>query len=231
MAENILNARLQHAVIGEGSTTTSSIPKTGEIIFNSKLNNCKVGDGYHNYTALPFLIPEHKVLYKIPTTTNTLEGYLMNEIWDNYNTEGFSIDVYNHIVIADINNNIDYTWSVNGVYIYSVCSENPNLDNFALYNYLRENPYKTLKITFMKPSMGDMLFGLFQNTGSSTSTDWIYTYLSCVNNEYQIYQYHIDDINNISGIRLLMNTSYTNLACQSIKITCVDPINNKFLIE
>lgn len=47
-----LKARLQHAVIGEGSTTTSSIPKKGEIIFNDTLDNLKVGNGNTTYSQL-----------------------------------------------------------------------------------------------------------------------------------------------------------------------------------
>ena len=53
MVENELNARLQHAVINEGDTTTNSKPKKGEIIFNSNLNNFRVGtDGNTPYSQL-----------------------------------------------------------------------------------------------------------------------------------------------------------------------------------
>lgn len=227
--ENRLNVRLQHAVIGDG-TTISSVPERGEVVFNSKLDNCKVGKGNLTYTQLPFLIPERKVLYKIPTASTNLESYLLTEILYN-NTERFSIDEYNHIVIADINNVINYTWFLNGVNIYSVCSANPNGDVDSLYSYLRANPYKPLKITFIK-QVGDALLGLFQTTGSSASTNWINNYLSCINYNYIVYEYP-DNTDSVSGIALLMGQPYTisPSSFQSIQITCIDPINNKFLIE
>lgn len=53
MNENELKARFQHAVIGEDNTSTSSIPKKGEIIFNNTLDNFRVGtDGNTPYSSL-----------------------------------------------------------------------------------------------------------------------------------------------------------------------------------
>lgn len=50
---NEINARIQHAVIGEGDTSTSSVPKKGEIIFSSTLDNFRVGtDGNTPYSSL-----------------------------------------------------------------------------------------------------------------------------------------------------------------------------------
>ena len=51
--ENELNARFQHAVIGEGNTSTSSKPARGEVIFNTTLDNFRVGtDGNTAYSSL-----------------------------------------------------------------------------------------------------------------------------------------------------------------------------------
>ena len=54
--DNTLNARLQHAVIGQG-TSVNSVPKIGEMVFNSELTNFKVGDGVNTYNHLNNFLP------------------------------------------------------------------------------------------------------------------------------------------------------------------------------
>lgn len=70
MIENELNARLQHAVIGEGSTATSSVPKKGEMIFNQTLTNFRVGDGINNYNSLS----DFATTYKFKLNDNWTTG-------------------------------------------------------------------------------------------------------------------------------------------------------------
>lgn len=58
MEENILNARIQHAIAPNESSTM--IPKDGEIVFSSTLDNFKVGKNSQEYKDLNYLITDTK---------------------------------------------------------------------------------------------------------------------------------------------------------------------------
>lgn len=62
MSDNILNARLQHAVEYTDNHSVqhpnhTSIPLNGEIVFNEDRTNFKVGDGREEYQNLPDFLP------------------------------------------------------------------------------------------------------------------------------------------------------------------------------
>lgn len=62
MSDNILNARLQHAVEYTDNNSVqhpddTSIPLNGEIVFNDDRTNFKVGDGREEYQNLPDFLP------------------------------------------------------------------------------------------------------------------------------------------------------------------------------
>lgn len=71
MVENVLNARVQHAVIGtgDGDTSTDSTPKKGEIVFNSTLDNFRVGNGTDAYSLLSDIVKKYNL-----TLNGTIEG-------------------------------------------------------------------------------------------------------------------------------------------------------------
>ena len=57
MAENTIKARFKHAVLGD-TVTSSSVPKKGEIIFNSEMDNFRVGNGTSTYANLKDIVQD-----------------------------------------------------------------------------------------------------------------------------------------------------------------------------
>lgn len=235
MSENILNARIQHAVIGEGSTTTSVVPKKGEVVFNAELTNCKVGDGTTTYMNLPYFISKQGVWYITPTTSMTLQNCLTEMLYNSNEEEIFDINKYNHIIIADTGatNYISESWISGNVNLYSITSYPPS-DNthLSILTYLRNHYYKSLRLTFVSSNLSsDKIFGWFQNTGNSIDTTWINQLI--VSPDYSLWSGHpsTSTTNYILGAYKNMEVTINSYQYQTIQITCVDPTNNIFLIE
>lgn len=234
MEENELNVRLQHAVIGEG-TSSSAVPKKGEVVFNNTLDNCRVGDGVHAYYELPNLLSSsNNVRYYSYTTANTLE-YILNGIL----SSGFDIDTYNHIVIDAVTlNSNPSSYEISGMRFYPLSTQSPTSDNRSVYRYLRNHPFKTLKISVFSSSSDneDRAIGLFY---FDTASAWQLENLRWCPS----YSLYVGFINNtgVGGD----NTYYSIVAKHpsvfrvgnedkfgtTICITCVDPTNKIFLIE
>lgn len=87
MSDNILNARLQHAVEYTDNNSVqhpddTSIPLNGEIVFNDDRTNFKVGDGREEYQNLPdFLptIPAAQIQSDWNQTDNTQKDFIKNK--------------------------------------------------------------------------------------------------------------------------------------------------------
>lgn len=162
--DNELNVRLQHAVEHdetiEGVTTqcpsNSSVPKNGEIIFNSDRNNFKVGDGvttYGNLILYNSSIDAHGSVYTvIPSTAQSLSTIIKNVLTSAPN---FNFPIDNHIVIYDYNGVVipdesqssEYYSMYKYFYINGdtpICTETTN----TIYKALSTFVHKTLKVTF-----------------------------------------------------------------------------------
>ena len=97
MAENILNARLQHAVEHTENNTqvpaNESVPLNGEIVFNSDRTNFKVGDGTTTYDNLSYVLPEipERCVIITPSNNSHLTDLYSDSLLTNPNATKFSV--------------------------------------------------------------------------------------------------------------------------------------------
>lgn len=236
-----LNVRLQHAVIGEGHTTISSIPKKGEVVFNSTLDNCRIGNGNDAYNVLPDLIipnPSNVQYYACGPNT-ILEDTLTYGILYNGNEEVFDINTCNHIMLDANTLRSNPSWTIRGTRYYPLTTRLPSYEGYSIYTYLRKHPYKTLKISVFSHSanvedsyIGFFYFSTILNTWQLGNLRW------CPDSPF----FNVHFVNNTATD----NCYYSVVAKQpysyetatgdhrfgtTISITCVDPDNNIFLIE
>ena len=242
MAENSLKVRLQHAVIGEGSTTTSSVPKKGEIIFNSTLDNCRVGNGSRPYNELSDFLKNDssKLVWYHSSGQNTV---LESEINSILYSSSFEIDTYNHIMIDAASLKSNPTWLVNGVRHYPLSTRLLSYTGQSVYSYLRNHPYKTLKISvFSRASTNDdKMMGFFYFSTSDSTWQLAGLRWCTLGTKYENYTSEVIDNTQTGG-----DNTYYSIACKAVSssflnnmhlfgatfcITCVDVNNNIFLIE
>lgn len=151
--DNTLNARFQHAVIGQG-TTINSVPKIGEVVFNSGLTNFKVGNGYTAYNYLPFLLGSSRVYYtEVDDSYSALGNSLANYIMDILTENDLLGSNYNHLIINDPFNYLIPEQQDSNVGVYSII----NYPTGMLTNYLQNYPGISLKITYMTRSVSNLV--------------------------------------------------------------------------
>ena len=151
---NLINARVQHAVIGEGSTNTSSEPKKGEIIFNEDCTNFKVGDESNEYSELPYILPLNTIYREMASSdSSTIPEIDINDSISNNYYSNNNIILYDGINKWLHKNSADYP-------NYPVGYETILLaENAPTYEWLLANTYKNLKFTVIvkKTSSSDIL--------------------------------------------------------------------------
>lgn len=97
MSENILYARLQHAVEHTEDNTqvpaNASVPLNGEIVFNSDRTNFKVGSGTTEYSSLSYILPEipERCVIITPSSNSHLTNLYNNSFLTNPNATKFSV--------------------------------------------------------------------------------------------------------------------------------------------
>lgn len=142
MAEKTLKARFKHAVLGD-TVTSSSVPKKGEIIFNSELDNFRVGDGTSTYANLNDVVQDGIDKIYIGNTPYTPEvdfnghDYVdLGVVLPNGNKLLFATNNVGANTVTDYGNY--YAWgetTTKSDYSWSTYTFNPSGDGFTFTKY------------------------------------------------------------------------------------------------
>ena len=247
--DNILNARLQHAVEHTENNTQipapSSVPLNGEIVFNSDRTNFKVGNGNDSYSQLTDVIPAAQVnsdwnassgVAKILNKPNLSVVATSNSYVDLYN-RGWSKTQQQYTTLEYyLYNSLEYV-SADKIILNNINALSPiAIDQYNSYygidlyaNVGTQSEPRRVKEGFAYGIEYDLLFSFYYQSVQFPNTDtFLFFYDSNYGSNmdkcvfiYNINKYILATIDNKRGVKVLMRTNDNSKLYVDVKIVRV----------